>query len=310
MTSLAAASLVFGQGGTEQALRMSSDAALSMHYLIVIDGKHAGWAHPPVQKPGDALITPYQDKIIIMAGAGMSAGFYDWIQSSFDNGHIMKSGEIHACDVDYNSLSIAEFTNAMITEITLPALDGSSKEPAYMKITLSPETITYKKGDGKKVEGKVAPATKKWLSSNFRMEIGDLPCTRVTAVKIPRFTSRATRTVMKDDAKLNPRLVFQAGRVLVDPVLSVAQNFELTLPMRDWDAWEKWMTSTQLLRSQLKDGSITVMNADGTNGYIMRLHDVSIVAMSVQAENINIEDATTFVVELQYRETVLNFIHR
>lgn len=305
-----------GQGGTEKALRTSADRALVAHYLIVIDGKPAGWALAPFQKPADVLKTPYRDKIVIMAGAGMSAGFYDWIRASFETGYVMRSGEIHACDIGYKSLWIREFTNAHVSEVTIPALDRSSKVPAYMKITLSPETIMYKKGDGKKVEGKVAPATKKWLSSNFRVEIGDLPCDYVTSVELPKLNSKTSKVNRvsgergRADSERRRADRDRKGATREQARTGETQNLELTLPLRDWDAWEKWMTSSLLSRSQLKDGSITVMNADGTTGYTIELRSISIVAMSAQAENINIEDAKTFVVKLQYRETVFNFVHR
>ena len=95
------------------------------------------------------LATIRYEAFTIEAGMGMSAGFYDWIRASFDKGHVTKTGEFIACDFDFKAKSSREFLDCHIAEVTFPALDGSSKEPAFMTIKLDPERIRYQPGDGR-----------------------------------------------------------------------------------------------------------------------------------------------------------------
>ena len=74
-------------------------------------------------------------------GLGMSPWMYEWIRAAFDIAHVRKSGEIHACDFDGNSMSIREFRDAHITEVTIPICDASNEDPAYMTVKLKPEEI-------------------------------------------------------------------------------------------------------------------------------------------------------------------------
>ncbi|MEE9133459.1 MAG: phage tail protein, partial [Gemmatimonadota bacterium] len=183
-----------------------------------------------VQKKHLATIT--YDPFTLEVGMGMSAGFYDWIRASFDKGHVSKTGEFIACDFDYKAMSAREFIDAHISEVTIPALDGSSKEPAYMTLKLDPERIRYKPGDGSVVQAKVAPPTKKWLCSNFRLELGDLPCSRVA--KIDSFTLKLG--VIKDE-------VGQFREATKHPAKVEVPNLKVTISQADIKPWQEWHKS-------------------------------------------------------------------
>ncbi len=93
--------------------------------------------------------------ITIEVGMEMGKGLHTWIKASFEKRHQAKTGVLHACNANYESMATRELINMHITEVTFPKMDASSKDPAYMTIKLAPETIHYKKGDGKVVSGKV-----------------------------------------------------------------------------------------------------------------------------------------------------------
>ena len=282
--------------------RLRADSAPAQLYRITLEGKFAGWAKPP--KPAGSQLAPSQAKVLATTTAGklggdiamevtsgMSKEFYEWIQSSFKGKPIRKSGVVHACNAKYESMAVREFTNAMISEVTLPALDASSKEPAYMTIKLDAEKITYKKGDGKVVGGKTGAGTKQWQSSNFTVEIGDLPCGGVTKVDAITWKQRAIKVVREKT---------RTGKT---------QNLKLTLPMGDWDAWENWMTSSLLSHSGLKRGSITVMMSpdrqDCLKGFTVILDDISIVRMTVEAWAPDDASVQRFTVELHVNHITL-----
>jgi T4-like virus tail tube protein gp19 len=123
----------------------------------------------------------YED-ITINCGAGMSKSFYEWVKSSIDQKPLRKNGAIIAADYDYKEHSRLEFTNGLITEIGFPACDAGSKDAAKMTVKIAPETTRHKAGSGQtiKVSGAVQ---KKWLPSNFRLEIPGLDCSKVNKIE-------------------------------------------------------------------------------------------------------------------------------
>src|SRR5690349_5812184 len=64
-------------------------------------------------------------------GIGMGKGMYDWIKAAFDKGYVRKNGRFVAADFNYKAQSELSFEEALITEVTIPKLDGSSKDGAY-----------------------------------------------------------------------------------------------------------------------------------------------------------------------------------
>ena len=74
-------------------------------------------------------------------------------------------------DYKLEAQSERQFSNALITETTIPAMDGSAKETAYLTIKFQPEVVQYKKAAGK-VSGEIGKSEQKsWLPSNFRLDI-------------------------------------------------------------------------------------------------------------------------------------------
>ena len=105
-------------------------------------------------------------------GIGMGKGMYDWIKASFDKGYITKNGNFTSADFNYRAQSQLTFLNALITEVTCPKLDGSSKDAAYFDIGFEAEQVRWAKGGGEDIRGKVGPKQKQWLChTQPRLEI-------------------------------------------------------------------------------------------------------------------------------------------
>lgn len=252
-----------------------------------------------VQKKHLATITHEPFKVEV--GMGMSHGFYEWIRQSFDREHIHKSGEIVACDFDYHSKSVREFTNAFITEVTIPALDGSSKDPAYMSVSFDPERIRYRKGDNKQITGKVSPATKKWLCSNFRFELGDLPCDRVA--KIDSFTWK--QSVVKDEVG-----AFREPEKT--PAKLEVPNVKVTVSMNDIEKWASWHKSFLIDGNCGEDaeltGSITFLGPDLKEELArIDLMNVGIISLQEAQSEANKEEIARFEVELYVEQMKFNY---
>lgn len=118
----------------------------------------------------------------INVGMSMGKSLYEWIKASLDKAHIRKTGYVVAGSYDYKAQGYRHFSNALITEITIPALQGDSKDGAFFTIKFQPERIEYQKGDDADLKGVVNVKQKKWLCSNFRLRLGDLDCTKVNKI--------------------------------------------------------------------------------------------------------------------------------
>ncbi|HEX7840426.1 MAG TPA: phage tail protein, partial [Kofleriaceae bacterium] len=74
-------------------------------------------------------------------GIGMGKGMYEWIKASFDKGHQTKEGSVTSADFDYKAQSELSFMGALITGVTVPKLDGSSKDAAYFDVEFEAEQV-------------------------------------------------------------------------------------------------------------------------------------------------------------------------
>ena len=232
------------------------------------------------------------EDITCEVGLGMAKAMYEWIQATFDQGTVSKSGEIHACNAEGSSMAVREYRDALITEVAMPALDGSSKEPAYMTLKISPEEIKYLPGTGAKIEGKIAPATKKWLCSNFRIDLGKLPCARVS--KIDAWTWKAKTT--KDEVG--------QFRIATKHVSAVeVPNLKLTIStadIKDWQDWHKsFLIDGNCSETDELSGSITFLspNLKEELGRV-ELQNVGMVSMENEGFEANKEGVSRFTVEL------------
>jgi hypothetical protein len=125
----------------------------------------------------------------IQAGFSMAKNFYDWIASTLRGQSPRHDGAIDELDFRLNVVRSREFFDALITELTIPACDGSAKDPAYMTIKLSPELTRPRKGSS--VRGAFGNTVQKmWLPANFRLKIDGLDTSRVN--KIDAFTIKQT----------------------------------------------------------------------------------------------------------------------
>jgi len=115
-------------------------------------------------------------------GIGMGKGMYEWIKAAFDKGYITKTGTFTSADFNYKAQSELTFKGGLITSVTVPKLDGASKDAAYFDVEWECEEVRWAKGGGQSIQGKIGPAQKQWLCSNFKIEIGGLPCTRISTL--------------------------------------------------------------------------------------------------------------------------------
>src|SRR3954470_12878755 len=92
--------------------------------------------------PGSVV---YED-VTVEAGVDMGSPFWDWIKVTLEGKYELKDVSIVACDYDLHAQSTRHFRSAVITEITFPDLDASSKDPVYVRVKFAPEVTHSEKG--------------------------------------------------------------------------------------------------------------------------------------------------------------------
>lgn len=125
------------------------------------------------------------EPLILQFGAGMPNSLFQWIADSMQlQPSVKRSGFIAFVGIDGNEGGRLNFTNALISEVTLPALDGASKEAVAMTITLVPEftQLFLSPTTAVKHTLTVGPKTKNWLGANYRMAIDKIDLKSLMAV--------------------------------------------------------------------------------------------------------------------------------
>jgi len=172
------------------------------------------------------------EEISFKCGTGMSEEIYRWIQTGFNqtsNARGREDGSILFCDYDKNILQTLDFTNALMTEFTMPALDASSKDAAQMSIKFQPETTVINRSRGGKLTMTIDGSKQKlWQPANFKFSIDkyQMGCERVNKIEAITVKQKVT-----DDARgdaINAEKV--AGSVEVPNIVftlpeSHAENF-------------------------------------------------------------------------------------
>jgi len=186
-------------------------------------------------------------------GIGMGKELYEWIKAAFDKGYVTKSGALTAADFNYKAMSVQTFQNGLITSLTVPKLDGSSKDAAYFDVEFEAEQVRWSKGGGEDIRGKVGPKQKAWLCSNFRVELGGLPCNRVSSVD--SFTWKCA--VASDQIGIHREPTKHPAKVTVPDV-------KLSISMADYQAWadaaKKWFIDGNHLEGDEMEGRIVFLN--------------------------------------------------
>lgn len=105
------------------------------------------------------------------------------IKSTWNDGNFYSDGVFTTASSDLKTtLYEDEFSGALLTETTIPQCDAASKDAAVFRLRLKPERVQDKMGSVNSTVLKTSLKTKAMLKSNFRFELGKLPCARVSAI--------------------------------------------------------------------------------------------------------------------------------
>jgi len=224
-------------------------------------------------------------------GIGMGKGMYGWIKSALNTGGGTRGGAFKLADFNDKVTSIFQFLNASLTDLTVPKLDGSSKDVGAFDVRFEAETVRWSKGASEELPGKPGSKTKAWLCSNFRVTIGTLPCTRVAT--IDSFTWHC------------PAPIAQHKPVVLVP------DLRLTISIADYDAWtvaaKKWFIDGEHAEANEMTGKITFLapNLADELGSIDLLN-IGFKKFERPVALANSESIERFAVELYVEKMMLN----
>lgn len=97
------------------------------------------------------------------------------------------AGAVVGVDQANRERSRLEFSEAVVTEFTLPELDGASRELGELMLRLAPGKTTSVKGSNQPV-AVAQNQDRPWHLSNFRLRIDGLDCSRVRRIDRMSFT--------------------------------------------------------------------------------------------------------------------------
>lgn len=233
---------------------------------------------------------PAVEDFVAEIGFAMAQDVYDWIAASWKMNYARKDGSVVAADQNLQARSERQFFNALLTETTIPALDASSKDAAYLTIKFSPEYTRTRKGSGKLA----VPAAKQklFLPANFRLELDGLDCTHVS--KIDAFTVK--QTVVRDT-------IGDARDFTEEPGKLEFPNLRVTMAETGIATWETWFEDFVVKGnnddSKEKSGAIVFLAPDLKSELgRVKLFNVGIFALRGAAQQAHDESARRVIAEL------------
>jgi hypothetical protein len=242
---------------------------VSGNYMMTLDGKNVGFVKSVdggvisaevITEPAGSnyfvkkhIGQPKYEEFAAQVGFGMAKPVYEWIANSWTMKHERKNGSFITADFNLQAQSERQFFNALITETTIPAMDGSSKEPGYLTVKFAPEVTRVQKASGK-VEGEFGKNEQKLLlAASFRLQIDGLDCTKVS--KIDSFTVK--QTVVADDIGKARDYAKQPGKI-VFPNIKVTLSEVTAQPWLDWH--EDFVVKGNNDEKAEKNGTLTLLS--------------------------------------------------
>jgi hypothetical protein len=157
--------------------------------LESVEGGHA-FTEVRLEPPGTDLIqrkrpgpVRFEDIVIQVPLGGNPKSLTNWMMETLTKGPIPRNGAILYADFNNTEIRRLEFFNALLTEVSFPALDGASKDAASITLRITPQTTHVSEGKGKALQ---APGNKSKpaLRSNFRFNVQGLEnaCKRIAQV--------------------------------------------------------------------------------------------------------------------------------
>ncbi len=278
-------------------------------YLLTLDGVKCGFVKSVeggaiigevIQEPvGPDYVVhkhlgkPKYEDFEIQVGLSMGKPVYEWIRQSWTAKYQRMKGSITAMDFNYQPKSEQQFFEALLTETTIPAADAASKDPGYLTVKFTPETIRSAKPSGKSDAGTPDKGMQKmFLPANFKLDIAGLNGKGVSRVE--SFTVK--QTAIRDD-------IGDARDQKKEPGKLEFPNLKITLPEKGAEGWLAWhenfVVKGNSTQDQEKSGSLTFLSPNLKEELLtIRFYNMGIFSLRPEKAEANNEAIRHLVAEL------------
>jgi hypothetical protein len=235
---------------------------------------------------------PKYEPLSIALGFSNSKAPYEWIKATWGGSNQRKNVSVDETDAQSQSKSSRAYSGCLITETTIPAMDGTSKEPAYLTLKTGCESMREVQASNIDTGKYGKNEQKVFLPSNFKLEIDGLDCTRVK--KIDAFTVK--RLITSDSTG-------QARDSQKQPDKIDFPDLKITLAGAGAASWKQWfddfVVKGNSSQAKEKSGTLTLLTPNAQK-MLARIHffNMGIHRLEPTAVEANSESAASLTVEL------------
>jgi hypothetical protein len=171
---------------------LSIDGTVTPAYLKSVEGGLAKINSTEAQTGSDPIKIKSTssreiDGMSLEIGMSEVGPIWLWIAQSWRREFNRKNGHVIHADANYRQQLVHQFSEALIEEVTFPALDAASKDAMFMKLKIRPERVDIFPGDRQtRIFAPDLRKQKLWQSSAFRLRLDRYDTSKVN--KIDAFT--------------------------------------------------------------------------------------------------------------------------
>ena len=201
----------------------------------------------------------------------MGRPLFDWIAATWAMKAPRIDGVILACDRTLTPRSQRKFFGALISETTIPALDVTNRDTAWLNLKFAVEETQLESASGGRVSGDPGHAQKRLQPASFRLEIEGLDCTLVRAIDSFTVTQSLHR--------------IQGLRAELVPGTVAFPNLKITfaeVAVESWQTWhEDFVVQGNHSSEKEKKGTLTLLSPDKSKTLaVIYLHGLGIFNLS------------------------------
>lgn len=182
-------------------------------------------------------VTPFETEMAF----GMSEPMINWIYDTIKKKHSRMEGQVVVADSDSQGVVSKQFYNALISEISLPALTGEGKQMAYVKLKFDAEWVDIQVMGGDISNLITSPEAKLISDKNWVFHVDGMPTTSAQWTKLDALTIK--QEVTSDhcaDENNNGFPDKLAGKVEISDI-----GCEFTVDKKTFQEWIRWAEQWQ-----------------------------------------------------------------
>lgn len=237
---------------------------------------------------------PVYGDLEVQVGLGIDKALQDWIKAAAQGKQSKTTCTVITADQSYQATSKSEFVDAIISELTIPTLDASSKDQAYLTVKFAPQAIK----PGKPSSEKVSTAGVKQKSaavSNFKLTIDGLDCSKVA--KVDAITLKQSKSDKSSGKGSNP---------------TEFSNLKVTFSAASIQTWADWHKSFVIEGKngdkEERSGTLEFLDPSLKSPLLtIKFQNVGICSLSDEAGEANSEQIRRSVAELYFEGMTIEF---